>query len=107
MKTLKATLGAVVLAAITAAAATTLEWDQSPPDDSVTQYIVEHRESPSGQWSRVEVEATKNRVTIPESAFGRWFRIAAVNSFGVGDWTEPVKLPDRVRGLKLVLEITP
>lgn len=88
-------------------AATTLTWIKSPVEESVLRYYLEHRPSASSEWIRVEVDSSQNRVTIPESAYGRWFRIAAVNSFGVGEYTDPVKLPDKIKGLSLVVEITP
>lgn len=97
----------IALLALAATAATTLEWTASDPGDNVTSYWLEHRPTTSDTWTRVEVLAPNNRVTIPESAFGRWFRIAAVNSFGASDWTEPVKLPEKISGLKLVMEFTP
>lgn len=96
-----------ILLAITTATAATLEWDPASPQERVTRYWLEHRPTDSPTWTRVEVEGTQNQVTIPESAFGRWFRIAAVNDFGQGEWSEPQKLPERVRGLKLIVEITP
>jgi len=38
---------------------------------------------------------------------GRWFRIAAVNSFGWSEWTNPVRVPYKVKALRLVIEIQP
>lgn len=106
MKKTKLTTASLLVAATTALAAT-LEWPHSPPEDRVTHYWLEHRETTASDWVRVEVPATSNRVTIPESAFGRWFRIAAVNDFGAGDWSEPQKLPERIAGIRLIVEIVP
>lgn len=89
------------------AGAATVEWNHNAPAEKVTHYVVEHRAVDAAAWVRVEVPATQNKVTIPESAYGRWFRLAAVNSFGQGEWTEPAKLPEKVVGLKYVIEITP
>jgi hypothetical protein len=96
-----------VAAAIAAIAETTLTWQASPPSDQVTKYLLEHRASLTDDWTRVEVDGTSSIVTIPETAFGRWFRIAAVNSFGRSEWTEPVKVPDSIQGLQIVISIIP
>lgn len=106
MKKLKI-VAAVLLAAITATAATLVEWSHSPAAENVTHYILEHRSESSSEWTQVEVSGTENKIIIPESAFGRWFRVAAKNSLGVGEFTEPARLPSKISGLKLVLEITP
>lgn len=95
----------VLAAAISMAA--TLEWTPNPASDNVQMYVLEHRATTQTNWTRVEIAGTTNRVVIPETAFGRWFRISAVNSFGQSEWTSPVKLPEKITGLKLILEITP
>ena len=96
----------LALVAVTAAGAV-LEWTRNVPEDNVQFYVLEHRATTTSAWTHVEVPASTNRVSIPESVYGRWFRMAAVNSFGQSDWTTPVKLPEKVTGFKWVLEITP
>lgn len=103
MKTLKTTLGVILTATITAAAAT-FEWSPAPENERVTHYWLEHRPTVTSEWTRVVIPATTNRVTIPESAFGRWFRMAAVNELGPGEFTEPTRLPSRP-SYRLVLEL--
>lgn len=98
---------AVLLCAGLIGYAATLEWAPNAASDNVQMYVLEHRATTQTNWTRVEIAGTTNRVVIPETAFGRWFRISAVNSFGQSEWTSPVKLPEKITGLKLILEITP
>ncbi len=105
MKTIKLIVASVLLSL--SALSTTLTWDANPVEDKVTMYVLEHRADKDSEWIRVEVPGTSTQVSIPESAFGRWFRIAAANSLGTGEWSDPVKLPEKLTGLKIVVEITP
>jgi hypothetical protein len=105
MKKILGALCAFVVSALAFGA--TLGWDANPSEDGVLRYVLEHRISQDAEWTQVIVEAPANRVVVPESAYGRWFRMAAVNSFGQGEWSDPVKLPEKVKGLWLILEITP
>ena len=103
----KVLAAAVLLCAGLIGYAATLEWTPNAASDNVQMYVLEHRATTQTNWTRVEIAGTTNRVVIPETAFGRWFRISAVNSFGQSEWTAPVKLPEKITGLKLILEITP
>lgn len=102
----KLAIGAAALAGAVAVA-TTVEWPLLPESDKVQMYVLEHRATNQTNWTRVEIAGTTNRVVIPDSAFGRWFRLAGVNATGQGEWSDPVKLPEKIIGLKLILEITP
>lgn len=90
-----------VLLSICASAAE-IGWTPSPPEEQVTKYLLEHRLGTETNWTRVEVAGNLSSVVIPETAFGRWFRIAPVNSFGQGEWTTPTRLPNKLPNLQLL-----
>lgn len=104
MKMIKQALAVAGVLAAVAVGAATFEWTPAPSDEAVTHYWLEHRPTATSEWVRVVVPATTNRVTIPESAFGRWFRMAAVNALGPGEYTEPARLPSKP-SFRLVLEL--
>jgi flavin-dependent dehydrogenase len=106
MKKILITLALAALS-VTSFAQSKLQWDPNPPEDKVTIYVLEHRAIDTEEWTRVEVAGTDTSVVIPEAAFNRWFRIAAVNSFGQSEWTAPVKLPKAVEGIRVTITIEP
>lgn len=93
----------VVLLSLCASAAE-IGWMPSPPEEQVTKYLLEHRLGTETNWTRVEVAGNLSSIVIPETAFGRWFRIAAINSFGQSEWTVPVRLPNKVQNLQLLIK---
>lgn len=103
-------LGAIALAS-TAFGATVfrISWANPNPPGSTLGYLLQYRAAsdPEAPWASIAIPPDATTFAFPENAYGKFFRIAATNATGIGEWSDTAMLPAKVSGLRILVEITP
>ena len=101
-------LGAIALASTTFGATVfRILWVNPNPPGSTLGYLLQYRASPEVPWASVAIPPDTTTFDFPESAYGKFFRVAATDATGIGEASDVAMLPAKISGVRILVEITP